>query len=214
MLLRAHATRLMLLALAGVWVLLGVVVGGARADEYGGLDPLAGKNGAHLEVNPRSHRAFGVAPDGSSYIAEETQTGEEHFLRVQKVGAQGEYIAETKVKLAGPTHQLDGVAIDAEKQRFYVLAVIERNPEEETPVFDPEVPAAAELFAFSTEANEGKLEPAAGTPTTGKEVGVLAGRKVLNPLSEAESATARPTRHSGRSDHPRRADPGLAGRID
>ena len=52
MMLRAHATRLMLLALAGV-LLLGVFAGMASADEYGGLGPLgtfkAGRDGGHLE---------------------------------------------------------------------------------------------------------------------------------------------------------------------
>ncbi len=37
MILRAHATRLLLLALAGALLLLGVFVGVASGDEYGGL---------------------------------------------------------------------------------------------------------------------------------------------------------------------------------
>ncbi len=67
--------RRLLLALAGAALLLGVLAATACAAEtYGGLGGLgvfkAGRNGEHLEVNPRSKRAFGVAPDGSSYIAE------------------------------------------------------------------------------------------------------------------------------------------------
>ena len=84
MVLRAHATRLMLLARAGVVLLLGVFVvfactaSTASAEEYGGLGSLgsfkAGTHGGHLEVNPGSKRAFGAAPDGSSYIAESGST--------------------------------------------------------------------------------------------------------------------------------------------
>ena len=182
MILRVYVTRLLLLALAWV-LLLGVLAGTASADEYGGLGPLgtfkAGRNGGHLEVYPRSHHAFGVAPDGSSYIAETLEAGGESYFRIQKLGSQGEYLAEAKVKLAGPAHQLDGVAIDAEEQRLYLLVVNERNPEEETPVFDPEAPVAAALYAFSTEPKEGELEPAAGTTA-----GLLAGEKTLSSLSE------------------------------
>ena len=49
--------------------------------------------------------------------------------------------------------------------------------EEEAPVFDPEAPVAAELYAFSTTT----LEPAPGTPTTGRETGLLAGEKASQP---------------------------------
>ena len=47
-------------------------------------------------------------------------------------------------------------------------------------MFDPEAPVAAGLYAFSTTA----LEPAAGTPATGKEAGLLTGEKALGSLSE------------------------------
>jgi PKD repeat protein len=178
-----RATTIRPLSLAIAILLLGVLAASARAGEYGGLGGLAvfkaGRNGGHLEVNPRSHRAFGVAPDGSSYIAEETQTGEEHYVRIQKLSSTGEYLAEGKVKLGAQAHQLDGVAIDAAKQRIYVLAVSERNGEVEVPVFDPEAPVATELYAWSTTVKEGKLEPAAGT-----SAGLLASKKNLNSLSE------------------------------
>ena len=80
-----------------------------------------------------------------------------------------------RVKLATQPYQLDGVAIDAEKQRLYVLAVGERKGEGAQPVFDPEAPVAAELYAFSTTA----LEPATGT-----DAGLLAGETTLGALSE------------------------------
>ncbi len=169
----------LLLVLAGAALLLGALVATARAAEFGGLGGLAvfkpGHNGAHLEVNPRGHRAFGVAPDGSSYIADEIEAEGKHYFRIQKLGPKGEYLAEARVKLANLPFQLDGIAIDAEKQRLYVLVVGERKVEEEHPVFDPEAPVAAELYAFSTIA----LEPATGTTA-----GLLTGEKVLSPLSE------------------------------
>jgi PKD repeat protein len=185
MILRAHATRPMLLALAGVLLLLGLLAVTARADEYGGLGGLAvfkpGKNGGHLEVNPRSHHAFGVDPDGNSYIAEEIETEGKYYLRIQKLSSKGEYLTEARVELTGKPYQLDGVAIDAETQRLYVLVVGQRKGEGGGSVFDPEAPVAAALYAFSTAA----LEPAAGTPATGKEAGLLTGEKALGSLSEA-----------------------------
>lgn len=178
---RAIAIRFLPLALGGSLLLLGVFAARARAGEYGGLGPLAvfkaGRNGGHLEVNPRSHQAFGVAPDGSSYIAETIEIESKPYFRVQALGSSGEYLAEARIKLPTQAHQLDGVAIDAEKQRIYLLVVDERKGEVERPVFDPEAPVAAELYAFSTAA--GKLEPAAGTAA-----GLLAGEKTLDSLSE------------------------------
>ena len=172
--------RHLLPALTGcLLLLLGALAATARADEYGGLGGLAvfkpGKNGGPLEVNPRSHRAFGVAPDGSSYIAETIEIAGKPYFRIQKLGSKGEYLAEARVKLATQPYQLDGVAIDAEKQRLYVLAVGERKGEGAQPVFDPEAPVAAELYAFSTTA----LEPATGT-----DAGLLAGETTLGALSE------------------------------
>ena len=95
-------------------------------------------------------------------------------MRLQKLGGKGEFLAETRVKLASAPHWFDGVAIDAEKQRLYVLVVGERKAEEEQPVFDPEAPVAADLYAFSTTA----LEPPAGT------TGLLANEKALEANSE------------------------------
>ena len=177
--------RRLLLALAGAALLFGVLATTAFADEYGGLGPLAafkaGTHGAHLEVNPRSKRAFGVAPDGSSYIAETIEVAGKPYFRIQELGSNGEYLAETKVELTSKPHQLDGVAIDAEKQRLYVLVVGERKVEGAQPVFDSEAPVAAKLYAFSTEVDAaGELEPAAGTTA-----GLLAGETALGSLSEA-----------------------------
>ena len=188
--------RHLLPALTGcLLLLLGALAATARADEYGGLGGLAvfkpGKNGGPLEVNPRSHRAFGVAPDGSSYIAETIEIAGKPYFRIQKLGSKGEYLAEARVKLATQPYQLDGVAIDAEKQRLYVLAVGERKGEGAQPVFDPEAPVAAELYAFSTTA----LEPATGT-----DAGLLAGETTLSALSEeAGRPAARPARDRGGS---------------
>ncbi len=168
--------RHLLAALTGALLLLGALVATARAETYGGLGPLgafkAGTHGGHLEVNPRGHYVLGVAPDGSSYIAEIETVGTPGF-RIQKLGANGEFLAEVRVDLATSPHQLDGVAIDSEEQRLYVLVVDESNPELEQY-------AAAELYAFSTEAKEEKLEPAAGT-----KAGLLAGAAVFDPSSAA-----------------------------
>jgi PKD repeat protein len=182
---RANAIRFMSLslALAGAFMLLAALAVTTRA-EYGGLGGLAvftpGRNGGHLEVNPRAHHAFGVAPDGSSYVAESIEIAGKPYFRIQKLDSKGKYIAETQVKLSSQAHQLEGVAVDAGKQRIYLLVVGERNGEVEQPVFDPEAPVAAELYAFSTEAVAGALEPATGTTA-----GLLAGEQALDSLSEA-----------------------------
>ncbi len=237
MILRVHAIRLMLLALAGALLLLGGLAAAvARAEEYGGLGSLGvlrpGGNGEHLEVDALGNRAFGVDPaDGSSYIADEIEISGKHYFRIQKVGSNGEYVAEVRGELLGPAYKLEGVAVDSEQKRLYVLVVTERigeHPEieeklevqeeklytkrsllaskkkllaekrtkdepteqveheittleaeiaalevkvkklrEEALPYDSEVPVAAKLYAFSTEAKEGKLAPAAGTQLEG-----------------------------------------------
>jgi PKD repeat protein len=175
--------RHLLAALTGALLLLAALAATARADEYGGLGGLtvfkAGTHGGPLEVNPRSKRAFGVAPDGSSYIAETIEVGGAHYFRVQKLGAKGEFLAEGRVKLSVVPHLLEGVAIDPEKQRLYVLVVGERESEVEQPVFDPEAPVATRLYAFSTEPKAGVLEPASGTTA-----GLVVGEKTLGSASE------------------------------
>jgi len=92
--------RRLLPAFAGAALLLGVFATTGLADEYGGLGGLGvftpGGNGGHLEVNPRSKRAFGVAPDGSSYIAETIEIAGAPYFRIQKLGSQGEYLAEAQ----------------------------------------------------------------------------------------------------------------------
>jgi hypothetical protein len=221
---------LLALALAGTLFLLSAAV--VSADEYGGLGSLAvftaGEHGGHLEVNaaPEAHRAFGVDPvDGSSYIADELTAEGKHYFRIQKLGAKGEYLTETRVELGNQAYQLEGIAIDSVKERLYVLVVDQRKGEseaieekigkdeealerkensreqkkkkgepteqveqeikelkeliekleEELPVFDPEAPVVAQLYAFSTKA----LEPATGT-----NGGLLAGEKAFSPFSE------------------------------
>ena len=129
--------RHLLPALTGcLLLLLGALAATARADEYGGLGPLGaftpGANGGHLEVNPEGNRAFGVDPaDGDSYVADEIEVAGKHYFRIQKLGAKGEFLAETRVELGREAAYLEGVAIDGVKERLYLLVVTTREGDHE-----------------------------------------------------------------------------------
>ena len=126
----------LLLALAGVAALLGALAATASADEYGGLGGLAvfkaGRNGGHLEVNPRSHGVWRRS-DGSLYIAETSKSSGKRSSGSRSWARKANTSLKLRVKLTSRALQLDGVAIDAEKQRLYALVVSERNAEEAQP---------------------------------------------------------------------------------
>ncbi len=101
MILRAHAIRLMLLALAGVLLLLGVLAATARADEYGGLGGLgvfkAGHDGGHLEVNPRSQAGVSASPPTAALTSpKRSKSRESSYFRDPEAGLAK---ANTSLKL-------------------------------------------------------------------------------------------------------------------
>jgi PKD repeat protein len=169
----SQSVRRVLLALAGLIAMLGTDVAVARA-EYGEVGSPISETGKVSEKGQKPH-AFGVDPtDNSFYVGDEvTQiegANELHFYRIQKFSASGQPLAEIKIKAKEASVELsnvalEGIAVDAARKHVYVLVDRQREPEEEEPVFDPSVPAAATLYAFSTEVKNGehKLEPAEGT---------------------------------------------------
>ncbi len=162
--------RRLLPALAGVIVIFVTSAGVAHA-EFGELSgspvDLTGK----VSESEQASHAFGVDPtDDSFYVGDEVVEGETAFYRIQKFSASGAELAEIRLKVNPNSAQLgeralEGIAVDPANKRVYLLVDREREPEEGEPVFDPESPAAAALYAFSTEVKNAnkELEPAQGT---------------------------------------------------
>jgi PKD repeat protein len=165
-------------ALVGLIVMVTTGAGVARA-EFGELSggpvDLTGKV-AESKIKPH---AFGVDPtDDSFYVADEVtkieNSNELHFYRIQKFSSTGEQLAEIQIKVHPNSEllgaeALEGIAVDPARKRIYLLANVQREEEEETPLFDPLTAAAEYLYAFSTEVknSEHKLEPASGTEAEG-----------------------------------------------
>ena len=157
---------------------VGATTAGAEYGEVGSPVVETGK----INESSQAPHAFGVDPTDNSFYAGDEVRGAEEY-RIQKFSSSGTALGEVKFKanenslLLGST-ALEGIAIDPAEKRLYMLVDRKREPEEEgKPVFDPELPAAATLYAFSTEPQAGKLVAATGT----KAGGVLA---ELKPQSE------------------------------
>lgn len=167
---KSPSIRRVLLAMAGLIAMFGAESATARA-EYGEVSgsPIV-ETGKVSENGQRPH-AFGVDPsDGSFYVADEVTQGESSLYRIQKFSASGEPLAEIQIKPKEASVELgnralEGIAVDPSSKRAYLLVDRQREPEEEEPVFDSSMAAAASLYAFSTEVKNGehKLEPATGT---------------------------------------------------
>ncbi len=162
-----RSVRLVLLVLAGLIATLGADAAVAQA-EYGEVGSPIEEVG---KVNEQQVHAFGVEPVSHSlYVADEVPRTETY--RIQKFDSSGQALAEVRFK-ANPNSNssileksaLQGVAIDSAAKRIYLLEA--QTAAEE---LDPEASAAAILYAFSTEPEDGKLVPATGT----KAGGVLA----------------------------------------
>jgi hypothetical protein len=169
-----------------------MTAGAAQADNYGEIASFgsAGKGTGQLEPFEEA-AGMGVDPtDNSVYVVDLPDEKDEFRLQKFTVNGEGKYTAVASVKFRPQDTEakneeadvVDNVVIDPVLKRVYVLAS-ELRPSEK---IDPEKVGAADLYAFSTEPSEGKLLPASGTPATGKETGVLAGPKILKPLSEKQ----------------------------
>ncbi len=164
---KSQSIRRLLLALAGLTAMLGAQTAVAQA-EYGEIGNPAVLTGKVSESGQKSH-AFGVDPtDDSFFVADEVVQGETTTYRIQKFSASGEPLGEIQLKAHVNSVQLgnaalEGIAVDPSAKRAYLLVDREREEEEEEPLFDPSTPAAASLYAFSTEPESGKLKAATGT---------------------------------------------------
>ena len=123
----------------------------------------------------------GVAVDGAKervYLLVVTTREGDHEEILEKISEDEEKLEpkreslEHKREKSEPTEPLE--------KEIKTLEGKIKKLEEEALVFDPEAPVAVGLYAFSTTT----LEPAPGTPTTGRETGLLAGEKAFSPLSE------------------------------
>ena len=174
-----------LLALLGAVALLGLLLAGsAQAAEapWGELERF-GEKGTGAGQLEAPEYAFGIdQSDGGLWVVDTVAEGKN--FRVQKFMKEGgkyKVVASTTFKPKDPggeeEDEVEGVAFDPSLKRAYLLVSEERPPLKKGIRID-EVPAAAELYAFSTEPSAGKIVGASGT----KEEGLLAGAEVLEPL--------------------------------
>jgi hypothetical protein len=166
--------RRLLPALVGLIVMLTTGAGVAHA-EFGELSSSPVDLTGKVSESPQKPHVFGVDPtDDSFYVGDEVTKiegpNELHFYRVQKFSSSGTQLAEIQIKAKEASVELgdaalEGLAVDAADKRVYLLVSRLREPEEEEPVFDSALPAAATLYAFSTEVknSEHKLEAAEDT---------------------------------------------------
>ena len=168
-----------IMATLAMVMLLGIGAASAHALGYGELGkPFRGSktNEFHILTGALVH-AFGVDPtDNSVYVGD--QPKKENEFRIQKFSAAGTFIASVSLKLKATEHieGIQGIAVEPETKRVYVLAIYER--EEESTIDGGEFSAGV-LYAFKTEASGGALVPVEGAPE-----GVLANVTTLNAQSE------------------------------
>ena len=171
---------LIVMAALAMTMLLGICVTSAHALGYGELGkPFRGSktNEFHILTGALVH-AFGVDPtDNSVYVGD--QPKKENEFRIQKFSSTGTFIASVSLKLKATEHieGLEGIAVEPETKRVYVLAVYER--EEESAVDAGEFSAGV-LYAFKTEPSGGALVPVEGASAEG----VLANATTLDAQSE------------------------------
>lgn len=163
----------------------------ARASTYGGLGAVghalkSGEAGGSGELGPYVTRGFAVDQKtgdiflADTYLEAETET---LYAHIQELSPSGTVLGEAKLKLtkpevgktpaeeellAGERVSVGGLAVDPNAsggERLYLLLVRERPEDEEEKGFvirNPEAPAAAAVYAFSTTPSKtGKL----ATPT-------------------------------------------------
>jgi Immunoglobulin I-set domain len=173
-----RSLRLYLLpALAGLLLLAGFASTPAWAESYGELLRFDGKGtgvtkGHSFELEEEVH-AFGVDPaDNSIFVGDKKGEESEEEFRIQKYSQAGAYEAQVVLKPGKtlPTgiegvEDLDGIAVDSNKGRIYVLVTYLRKRSDG---IDPGKEVAGAVYAFSTTPVGGELVPATGAdPTTG-----------------------------------------------
>jgi PKD repeat protein len=202
-----HFTRRSLLpALAAVLLLGGAIPAAAGADSFGELSRFGSAGvgaGQFKEAGPETV-AFGVDPtDNSVYVGDKPSA---HVARIQKLSETGQFLGAATLEVKGEETAIEGVAIDPSLHRFYVLVVQTRGS---NLAIDPEITAAADLYAFSTEVTEKEGQKVLEPAVTG---GVLVSKAVLRPQSAVlGQALLEP---SGLTVDPKSGDIILMGRQD
>jgi hypothetical protein len=177
-----RVSRSLLAVLASVLLLGGAHAAAAQADSYGEIQRF-GEKGTGLGQLEEPELAFGVDPANNSvYVVDQAKSKSFRIQKFSDEKEKGKYeaVASATFKPKDPNgeepDEVEGVAVDSELKRVYVLAVEVRRSEK----FDPETPAAGALYAFKTEPSGKTLEPAEGTT----EGGVLVSQTALQPLSK------------------------------
>jgi hypothetical protein len=198
---RERVLRRLLALLAAAVLAAAATAAAAQADPYGEIEHFGAKGTALGELTLRSDAAgFGVDPANNSvYVVDNPTPAESDEFRIQEFSpnAEGHYeaVASTMFTPKDPAAKgkqeelydtIEGVAVDPEKERVYVLADEERptciDEEEEkcTKLYDESQYAAGTLYAFSTAPSGNQIVAAKGVPSNG----VLVSPEHLEPLSD------------------------------
>jgi hypothetical protein len=170
---------------------------------FGGLGRVGdalklGEQGGAGELTS-GEQVFALDPKtGEMFIADVYSKNKSYYAHIQELSDSGALVAEAKLKLekpqvklrvrpekmAGESESVGGLAVDPSNERVYLLLVRERPEDEEgggEPVFirNPEAPAAAAVYEYST------------TPSGSKLVGgqELVGEAALGTEAEAAVGT-------------------------
>jgi len=194
-----RALRSLLALLSGVLLMGGAFAAAAQAVSYGEIERF-GEKGTELGQLNEPEPAFGVdTKTNNIYVVDNPKGGKTFRIQEfsdEKVKGKWEAVASQTFKPASGSEpdEIEGVAVDPELERVYVLALETRNEKEP----DPELPAASTIFAFNAKPSGKTLEPLAGT-----EGGVFVSPTVLQPkakeqgvpLLEPGGITVNPTTH-------------------
>jgi PKD repeat protein len=178
---RTAKRRLLLILAALAVMMLGADAATAGAQNFGELGkPFSGSGANEFKLLPAALvHAFGVDPtDNSLYVGD--QPKKENEFRMQKYNAEGKFVASVSLKFKSTdrVEGIEGIAVDPELKRVYVLTVYER--EEESAV-EPDEFAAGAIYAFKTEPTGTTLVPAEGANAEG----VLVSAATMHAQSEA-----------------------------
>jgi hypothetical protein len=169
----------MMALLAGVLLIGGVFAAAAQATSYGEIQRFGAKGTALGQFN-EPEPAFGVdTKNNDIYVVDNPKGGKtfriQEFSDEKEKGKWEAVASETfKPKSGEEPDEIEGVAVDPELERVYVLALQERKGKQP----DEYVPAAADIYAFNAKPTGTKLEPLAGT-----EGGLFVSPAVLQPTS-------------------------------
>ncbi len=172
---------------------------------FGGLGRVGdalklGEQGGAGELTSSGEQAFAIDPkNGEMFLADVYEKTKSFDAHIQELSNSGAVVAEAKLRLlkpqvtvggepeevAGERESVGGLAVDPATERVYVLLVRERPEDDEEEGFlirNPEAPAAAAVYEYST------------TPSGSKLVGQeIAGEAALATEGEGKAPLLFPT---------------------